>query len=341
MTAESGINLASLRAWMDENGLGEPATAVTARDVSAGAQNRIFDVRRGDDFRAALRIPPPNAPAGRDAGIAREWRIIEALDGTGVPHPRGFAMCADTEVLGRAFYLTSFVNGWAPKPGGPWPEPFESDLEVRAGLAFAMVDGIAVLSEVDWRARGLEDLGRPEGFHERQVSRWTEFFEQNKGREIPGRKEATDWLARNRPRDYHPGLMHGDFQFANVMFGEGAPARLAAIVDWEMGTVGDPKLDLAWMLHSWPEQPDATSSYVDMTGMPGRTQLLDRYVEVSGRQVDDIDYYVILAKWKMAIVLEQSFQRAGDNPVFRQLGTMVLEQMALAAELASTTDYGC
>jgi aminoglycoside phosphotransferase (APT) family kinase protein len=135
--------------------------------------------------------------------------------------------------------------------------------------------------------------------------------------------------------------MHGDFQFANVMFGEGAPARLAAIVDWEMGTVGDPKLDLAWMLHSWPEQPDATSSYVDMTGMPGRTQLLDRYVEVSGRQVDDIDYYVILAKWKMAIVLEQSFQRAGDNPVFRQLGTMVLEQMALAAELASTTDYGC
>jgi hypothetical protein len=118
------------------------------------------------------------------------------------------------------------------------------------------------------------------------------------------------------------------------MFGEGAPARLAAIVDWEMGTVGDPKLDLAWMLHSWPEQPDATSSYVDMTGMPGRTQLLDRYVEVSGRQVDDIDYYVILAKWKMAIVLEQSFQRAPSG-----CGRDVLRRSRAVVELAAGNDH--
>ena len=107
--------------------------------------------------------------------------------------------------------------------------------------------------------------------------------------------------------------MHGDYQFANVMYRHGGPARLAAIVDWEMGTVGDPKLDLGWVVQSWPEDTsggDGTvGGYVDMTGMPSKAQVLARYAEVSGRQVDDIDYYVILAKWKLAVVLEQGFQR--------------------------------
>ena len=112
--------------------------------------------------------------------------------------------------------------------------------------------------------------------------------------------------------------MHGDYQFANVMYRDGAPARLAAIVDWEMGTVGDPKLDLGWTVQSWPEDtnaPDAAeSSYVDMLGMPSRDEVVAHYAEVSGRQVDDIDYYVILAKWKLAVVLEQGYQRAARRP---------------------------
>ena len=116
--------------------------------------------------------------------------------------------------------------------------------------------------------------------------------------------------------------MHGDYQFANVMYRHGAPARLAAIVDWEMGTVGDPKLDLGWMLQGWPDDtnaPDAArSSYIDLLGMPSRAELLEHYAKVSGRQVDDIDYYVILAKWKLAIVLEQGYQRAGDDEKLRR-----------------------
>ena len=109
--------------------------------------------------------------------------------------------------------------------------------------------------------------------------------------------------------------MHGDYQFANVMFKHGAPARLAAIVDWEMGTVGDPKLDLGWVVQSWPDDTtadeDRTGGYVDMTGMPSRDEVLAHYAKTSGRQVDDIDYYCVLAKWKLAVVLEQGFQRAG------------------------------
>ena len=119
--------------------------------------------------------------------------------------------------------------------------------------------------------------------------------------------------------------MHGDYQFANVMYQHGAPARLAALVDWEMGTVGDPKLDLAWMVQSWPSGPDDTAamSYVDMRGMPSRDQVVAHYAEVSGRQVDDLDYYLVLAKWKLAIVLEQGFQRAGDDEKLLAFGPVV------------------
>jgi aminoglycoside phosphotransferase (APT) family kinase protein len=136
--------------------------------------------------------------------------------------------------------------------------------------------------------------------------------------------------------------MHGDYQFANVMYRHGGPARMAAIEDWEMGTVGDPKLDLAWVVNGWPENPDDKPeiSYVDMTGMPSRTAVLDRYTEVSGRQVDDIDYYCVLAKWKLAVVLEQGYQRAGDNQLLQVYGPVVLDLMQGAADLAATTDYG-
>ena len=296
--------------------------------------------------RRGLRDPHPAADrAGtRDEGILREWRIIEALDGTDVPHTPAVAMCEDQSVLGRAFYLMGLVDGWSPMDmGDSWPTPFDSDLEARAGLAYQLVEGCALLSNVDWKAKGLDDLGRPDGFHERQVDRWTAFLERIKGRELPGFDEAAAWLRAHRPIDYIPGIMHGDYQFANVMYRHGAPARLAAIVDWEMGTVGDPKVDLAWVVQSWPEDTSAheasESGYVDMRGMPSRDQVLAHYAEVSGRQVDDIDYYIILAKWKLAVVLEQGFQRAGHDEKLNAFGPIVLGLMQGAADLAETTDY--
>ena len=285
----------------------------------------------------------PTAPATRDEGILREWRIIDALRGTDVPHTEAVAACPDQTVLGRAFYLMGFVDGWSPMGVDDWPAPFDTDLVARQGLAYELIDGIALLSKVDWQAKGLADLGRPDGFHERQVERWTAFLERIKGRELPGFDEAAAWLRAHRPLDYVPGLMHGDYQFANVMYRHGGPARLAAIVDWEMGTVGDPKLDLAWVVQSWPEDTSggdgAVGGYVDMTGMPSRSEVLARYAEVSGRQVDDIDYYNVLARWKLAVVLEQGFQRAGDDERLLAFGAVVLDLMQGAADLAETTDY--
>ena len=333
------IDTTALARWMDSVDLGPRGAAVESRYISGGSQNEIYEIRRGE-VHGALRIPPPSAPESRDAGIIREWRIIEALDGTDVPHTPAIGVCTDAAVLGRSFYLMGFVDGWSPMDGKGWPEPFRSDPEARPALAHSLIDGIAALGQVDWQARGLTDLGRPDGFHDRQVERWTSFLERIKGRDIPGLDEATAWLRERRPLDFVPGLMHGDYQFANVMFEHGPSGRLAAIVDWEMGTVGDPKLDLAWVVQSWPEDTSqAEGGYVDITGMPGRAALVERYHEMSGRQVDDMDYYIVLAKWKLAIVLEQGFQRAGDDLKLNMFGPIVLDLMAGAAELASTSEY--
>ena len=337
------IDAERLVAWMDARGLPGGGKPLEQRFISGGTQNEIYEVRRGE-LHAALRIPPQGAPAARDQGILREWRIIAALDGTDVPHTPAIAACEDAAVLGRPFYLMGFVDGWSPMNTDRWPAPFDTDVTARQGLAYQLAEGIALLSKVDWRAKGVHDLGRPDGFHERQVDRWTAFLDRIKGRDLPGLEEASAWLRAHRPLDFIPGLMHGDYQFANVMYQHGAPARLAAIVDWEMGTVGDPKLDLAWVVQSWPADTSApeegSASYVDMTGMPSRAEMLARYAEVSGRQVDDIDYYLVLAKWKLAIVLEQGYQRRGDDEKLLAFGPVVLDLMQGAGELAETTDYG-
>jgi aminoglycoside phosphotransferase (APT) family kinase protein len=342
-TAEPAIaDPEALTAWLDSQGLGVGAP-LEHRYISGGSQNEIYELRRGD-LHGAMRIPPSSAPASRDDGIIREWRIIEALTGTDVPHTEAIAVCTDQSVLGRTFYVMGFVDGWSPmSTRRQWPAPFDVDLKERSGLALQLVEGIALLSKVDWKAKGLSDLGRPDGFHERQVDRWTAFLERIKGRGLPGFTEAAAWLRAHRPIDFIPGLMHGDYQFANVMFHDGGPARLAAIVDWEMGTVGDPKLDLGWVIHSWPDDTtkdeDRVGGYVDMTGMPSRQAMLAHYAGTSGRQVDDIDYYCVLAKWKLAVVLEQGYQRAGHDEKLQAFGPIVLDLMQAAADLAETTDY--
>ena len=176
------IDLERLAAWMDDEGLPGKGEQLEQRYISGGSQNEIYEIRRGD-LHGALRIPPTTAPESRDDGIIREWRIIEALDGTDVPHTAAIAACKDTSVLGRTFYLMGFVDGWSPMgiERGQWPAPFDTDLEARKGLAYQLVEGIALLGRVDWRRKGSTISGRPDGFHERQVDRWTRFPRTHQG----------------------------------------------------------------------------------------------------------------------------------------------------------------
>jgi aminoglycoside phosphotransferase (APT) family kinase protein len=344
----SHVDSARLGGWMDEQGLPGAGSPLQARFITGGASNDLFEIAR-DGFRCALRRPPEPVPEGRNKTMLREYRLLAALGDTDVPHARALAGCDDPGVIGGCFYLMEFVDGWSPiQEGTVWPEPFGSDTEARRGLAFQLVDGIARLSRVDWQARGLEGFGKPDGFHERQVDRWLAHLAAVQFRPLPGIDEAAAWLRAHRPRSYRPGVMHGDYQFANVMYRHGAPARLAAIVDWEMATIGDPLLDLGWVINGWPDDTSAagggTVSYVDYAGMPSKQELLAYYEKESGRPVDEIDYYVILARFKLAIVLEAGYARVvqgqADNPKMAMFGDVVLEMARKAAELSATTSLG-
>ena len=183
---EGLVDEAALAAWMDAQGLPGAGAPISIRFISGGASNEIFEVIRGDE-RMVLRRPPRNVPEGRNETMLREWRVLSALNGTDVPHAEAIAACDDESVLGATFYLMGFIDGWSPMSmGKTWPTPFDEDVEARAGLGYQLVDGIAKLSKVDWKARGLEGFGRPDGFHERQVDRWLSHLSKFKIRELPG-----------------------------------------------------------------------------------------------------------------------------------------------------------
>ena len=334
--------------WLDEKDAPGSGERPALDQLKGGSQNTLYLVERGGQ-RMVLRMPGARADAARIDGLLREIRLVRALSGTDVPHAALIAADDTGTVLGMPFYVMQAIDGWSPMDGG-WQPPFDTDLDARRGLAFELVDGAAKLGRVDWRGQGLEGFGRPDGFHERQVDRWLKFLDAYKVRELPGLDEAADWLRDNRPAQYKPGIMHGDYQFANVMFAHGGPARLAAIVDWEMTTVGDPLLDLAWALLGYDgENPSDDGFYLDMKGMPTRTELLEHYEKVSGLSTENIDYYLVLANWKLGIVLEKTYAtgvrlgagKGGVDPKIQDaFGAMIPRLIATAADLARALPSG-
>jgi aminoglycoside phosphotransferase (APT) family kinase protein len=342
---ETQLDPGVLARWLDANDAPGSAERPQLEQLKGGSQNTLYLITRGAE-RMVLRMPGPRADAARVDGLLREVRLVRALSGTDVPHAELIAADDSGTVLGMPFYVMRAIDGWSPMDGG-WRPPFDTDVTARRGLAFELVEGAAKLGRVDWRAQGLEGFGRPDGFHDRQVDRWLAFLDSYKVRELPGLDEAADWLRRNRPAHYHPGIMHGDYQFANVMFAHGGQPRLAAIVDWEMTTVGDPLLDLAWCLLGYEgEDPKADGFYLDMSGMPKRSELLSHYEKVSGLSTENIDYYLVLANWKLGIVLEKTYaagMRTGkvDPKITDAFGPMILQLIATAAELARELPTRC
>lgn len=332
------MNADALGRWLDANDAPGGGERPELTLMSGGSQNTLYLITRGDAH-MVLRTPGPAADRPRLDGLLREIRLVRALSGTDVPHAELIAADESSELLGKPFYVMAAIDGWSPMGAG-WASPFDDDPVARRGLAFELIDGAAKLARVDWRAQGLEGFGRPDDFHERQVDRWLAFLDAYRVRDLPGLDVAADWLRRNRPANYVPGIMHGDYQFANVMYAHGAPARLAAIVDWEMTTIGDPLLDLGWALLGWDgEQPRGDGFYLDLSGMPARTELLEHYERVSGLGCENIDYYLVLANFKLGIVLEKTYA-AGvntgkvDPKITEAFGPLILDLIARAAELA-------
>ncbi len=308
------VDLDRLAAWMDAQGL-PPGPLEALEPLAGGTQNVLLRFARGG--RAyVLRRPPRHLRANSNETMRREARVLGALRGTDVPHPALIAACPETDVIGAAFYLMEPVEGFNPTRG--LPEPHRSDPALRHAMGLALVDGIAALGRLDHRAVGLEDFGRPEGYLERQVARWraqlASYAEMPgyPGPEIPGVERVAAWLEDHRPRAFQPGILHGDYHLANVLFSRAGPA-LAAIVDWELSTVGDPLLDLGWLLATWPE-PDgrasATLGVAPWQGFPRAEDLVARYAEGSSRDLSAISWYAVLACYKLGIILEGTHARA-------------------------------
>jgi len=338
--ATTGIDVEAFARWMDANGVPGAGELPELGSLAGGSQNELTIIERGGQ-KMVMRRPPAGAVEDRLDGIRREHRLVKALKGADVPHAEYIAGTDDPELLGMPFYIMDIVDGWSPADLGGWAEPFASDLSLRPGLGLELARGAALLGSVDWQDRGLEGFGRPDNFHQRQVDRWLAFLERIKCRELPGLEEAAAWLRTHQPKQWTPGIMHGDYQFANVMYRHGAPAELAAIIDWEMTTIGDPLLDLGWVLVAWgPEADDMEHArYLDLTGMPALEEMCEHYERHSGRSTEDITYYIVLARWKLGIVLEQSYSRllggADINPKVEAFGPLVPELIRKAASLAA------
>ncbi|HEX4903364.1 MAG TPA: phosphotransferase family protein, partial [Acidimicrobiales bacterium] len=278
-----GVDLDALRRWMDDEGLGA-GPLLDVEPLAGGTQNVLVRFQR-DGRGYVLRRPPLHKRANSDETMRREARVLAALSGSAVPHPGLIAACPTTDVLGAAFYLMEPIEGFNPSSG--LPEPHASDPDLRRGMGFAMVDGIAALAAVDHHAVGLGDFGKPDGWLERQVGRWRsqlasyDELDGYPGPDIPGVEEVSRWLDERRPARWQPGVIHGDYHLANVLVSPTGP-ELAAIVDWELCTIGDPLLDLGHLLATWPEGGSAAAVGGAIEGLPAGAELVDRYLRSTG-----------------------------------------------------------
>lgn len=304
------MDLQALSDWLGDR-LGPAGGELTARRIGTdvGVANALFELRRGEHA-WVLRRPPAVLNDKSASNMAREYRILRALEGTDVPHPHVHLLCEDTTVLGSPFLIMDKVDGFT--PGFELPEPFASDPALRRGLAASYVDGLVSLAAVDWRAGGLEGLGKPDGFLERQVSRWLAQLDRYRVRDLPELDFLIDWLEKNRPEMSPPAILHGDYSPFNVMVAPEAPARLAAIVDWDTGTIGDPLLDIGHLLARWTDPGEESITGLQAGGSdhyPTRAELAARYAERSGRDLSALPYYETLALFKLAVILEGRYAR--------------------------------
>ena len=323
---DTGVPLLTLRAWMDAQGLGN-GPILSAERLAGGTQNILLRFER-DGRTYVLRRPPPVLRANSNETMRREARVLAALKGTNVPHPGLIAACGDESVLGAAFYLMEPVNGYNAIQG--LSEPFLSDPDLRHQMGLSLVDGIAALGAIDYAAVGLAGLGKPDNYLERQVSRWkaqlesySEMPEWDGRKDLPGVNRIGDWLEENRPSDFRAGIIHGDYHLANVMYRYDAP-KLAAIVDWELTTIGDPLLDLGWLMATWPDEADrsdaGTVAVQPWEGFPSADELVAHYGKQTDRDLSGVHWYGVLACYKLGIILEGTYARACAGKAPKETG---------------------
>ena len=281
--------------------------------LTGGSQNIVVRLRL-DGRPMVLRRPPAHPRPTSDKTMLREIAVLRTLAGTPVPHPGFIAGCDDLDVLGVVFYLMEEVDGF--NPGNEMAEAYVRDAGMRHQVGLSYAGGLARLGNVAWEGSPLAAIKRPGSFLARQVPQFLRLLEsyrhENYAPEsFPAVTELAEWLEANRPPDTEPGIMHGDAHLNNVLLRRETP-ELAAFIDWEMCTVGDPLLDLGWMLICWPLDPNpinAGSELAALDGLASRGELLDAYLAEGGRETSRLDWYLTMACFKLGIVIEGTWSR--------------------------------
>jgi len=332
------VPLEPFQRWLDVH-VPTATGAASVTHLSGGSSNLTFRVRdEANDW--VLRRPPLGPLLATANDMAREFRVQQALRDSEVPVARTVAECSDASVIGAPFYLMEFV------PGIVYCDADAvSHLTTEQQLAASdeLIDVLARLHSVEIDAVGLSDLGRPEGFLQRQIDRWTTQWDRSKQRELPVIDELAARLARSVPAHTRSAIVHGDYSFNNTMWSQNDPTRLVAVLDWEMSTLGDPLTDLGMVAAYWTgageimwrtrsPQPHRIGS-----GFPDVDHLITRYERSAGHAVVDLDTYRVLAVFKLAIIIEGAYARIrATRPADDATSTAdtVIELAELAMELA-------
>jgi aminoglycoside phosphotransferase (APT) family kinase protein len=324
--------------FLDAHGLGPGGEPLTAVPIGDGHSNVTFVLSTG----VVLRRPPrgPLPPSAHD--VLREARLLRALAPTQVRVPQVLAVCADAHVIGAPFYVMEHVDGHV--ISNSIPQPLDTP-EQRARMADELVDALVELHAVEWTTIGLEGFGKPSGYLERQLRRFTGLWEHNRTRELPEVEQIGAWLAANIPESPTATIVHGDYRLGNTIIAPEPPARLVAILDWEMATIGDPLADVGYMMIHWIEAGDSVGKFSLQTvtqqpGFPTRAQMIERYEERSGRSMHALNWYVTLALWKGVVFMEGNYKRAvsgsTDDPYLASFGDGVVELARRAVEVSQS-----
>ena len=337
-----GIDLDRLRPFLVANVPGAKDVALSATLIAGGRSNLTYSVTDGASTWVVRRPPLGHVlPTAHD--MAREYRVMSALEPTAVPVPRTLAMCEDLSVNDAPFYVMELVDGIIYRDTAALASLSADDAR-RASEA--LVDVLAAIHSVDYREAGLAEFGRPDGFLERQVRRWGEQWERSKTRELPAVDELARRLRAALPESGPPTIVHGDYRLDNTMMALDDPGRIVAVLDWEMSTLGDPLTDLGLFLLYWGQadaQVIATGAAINtQAGFMTRDEVVARYADVSGRAVDHMDWYEILASYKLAIIVEgiNARYQMGKTvgPGFESMGAMVAGLINSALEKANRSE---
>jgi aminoglycoside phosphotransferase (APT) family kinase protein len=308
VTAPEGIDGAAVEAWFEQNVEGA-APPISFERISGGHSNLTYRVSDASGGRWALRRPPLGKRLGSAHDMAREHKVVSALAPTPVPVAPVVGLCEDESVNGAPFYVMEFVEGPILR-GLAEAEAFPEEAERRA-IGERVADTLVEIHAVDPDAVGLGDLGRKEEYVARQLRRWQGQWEKSKTRELPAIDAVHERLSARIPEQGPATLVHGDYRLDNMILTE--RGEVAAVVDWELCTLGDPLADVGLLMVYWPDPGDellALGQPASLApGFPSREELKARYAERSGRDLSQLDFFVALGYWKLAIILEGVYAR--------------------------------